>query len=186
MFPVMFPVMNPALLVLALAIPLFTASQTAETMPPPAQLAHVNNTFRFHLAAPLARVAPLFGPDGERCWAGKHWDPQFLFPQPPKDTEGAVFTLQHGAHNSIWVTTVLDLAAGRIQYVSVIPDMLINVIDIRLTSIGASRTAVEVTYARTALAAAANDDVNAMGTTDRDSGPHWQQAIEACMATKPE
>jgi hypothetical protein len=47
----------------------------------PPQLAHVSTTFRFQLAAPLARVAPLFGPEGERCWAGKDWDPHFLYPQ---------------------------------------------------------------------------------------------------------
>jgi hypothetical protein len=153
-------------------------------MQPMAQLAHVTNTFEFKIAAPLSRVAPLMGPDGERCWAGKHWDPQFDYPQPAKDVEGAVFTVQHGAHNSIWVTTVFDLATGRVQYVSVIPDLLINVIDLRLTAIDESHTAVAVTYTRTALAAEANDHVNAMGADDRNSGPHWQQAVEACLAAK--
>jgi hypothetical protein len=71
------------------------------------------------------------------------------------------------------------------QYVSIIPDVVISVIDVRLTPANASHTAVEVTYARTALAATANDDVTAMGSSDRDSGPHWQQAIEACLATPP-
>ena len=68
---------------------------------------------------------------------------------------------------------------------SVIPGRLISLIDVRLTPVGAARTAVEVTYARTALAPAASDDVTAMGTSDHDSGPHWQQAIEACLTTNP-
>jgi hypothetical protein len=171
--------------VLVLALPLFNApQQAAETKQPMAPLAHVTNTFEFRIAAPLARVAPLFGPEGERCWAGKHWDPQFLYPRPAKDVEGAVFTVQHGPHNSIWVNTVFDLDGGRMQYVAVIPEAVISVIDVRLTAIDESHTAVAVTYTRTALAAAANDDVSAMGADDRNSGPHWQQAVEACLAAQ--
>ena len=169
----------------ALVFPLLTAQQPETPMPPTPPLAHVVNTFHFQLAVPLAHAAPLFGPEGERCWAGKHWDPHFLYPQPARDTQGAVFTVQHGPHTSIWVNTVFDLDAGRMQYVSIIPDAVISVIDVRLTPANASHTAVEVTYARTALAATANDDVTAMGSSDRDSGPHWQQAIEACLATPP-
>jgi hypothetical protein len=181
--------MIPALLPLALAIPVLTHPQKADTMNPSTRLVHVTNSFRFQLAAPLTRVAPLFGPNGERCWAGEHWDPQFLYPQtardqPDRDIEGAVFTVQHGAHNSIWVTTVFDLAAGRMQYVAVVPDLLLSVIEVKLTRIDSSRTAVVVTYARTALAPIANDDVNGMGAADRDSGPHWQEAIEACLNAK--
>jgi hypothetical protein len=46
--------------------------------------------------APFAKAAPLFGPEGERAWAGKHWNPEFIHPQPARDVEGAVFTIQHG------------------------------------------------------------------------------------------
>jgi hypothetical protein len=145
------------------------------------QLAHVTTTFRFQLAASLARVAPLFGPEGERCWAGKDWDPHFLYPQPARDIEGAVFTLQHGPRTSFWVNTAYDLAAGRLQYVAVLPDAFLNVIDVRLTIIDTTHTAVEVTYTRTALDPAVNDDVTAMGNADRVKGPHWQTMIEACL-----
>jgi len=173
--------MNPALLSLALALPLLNTPQTADPMQTSPQLAHVSTTFRFQLAAPLPRVAPLFGPEGERCWAGKDWDPHFLYPQPARDSQGAVFTVQHGPRTSIWVNTAYDLAAGRLQYVAVLPDAFLNVIDVRLTPIDATHTAVEVTYTRTALAPVANEDVTAMGTADRDKGPHWQTMIEACL-----
>ncbi|MGD0367142.1 MAG: hypothetical protein ABSA94_06780, partial [Acidobacteriaceae bacterium] len=136
--------MNPALLSLALALPLLNTPQTADPMQTSPQLAHVSTTFRFQLAAPLPRVAPLFGPEGERCWAGKDWDPHFLYPQPARDSQGAVFTVQHGPRTSIWVNTAYDLAAGRLQYVAVLPDAFLNVIDVRLTPIDATHTAVEV------------------------------------------
>ena len=45
---------------------------------------------------PYAEAAPLFGPEGERAWAGKHWTPHFLYPQTRHDEQGAVFTIQHG------------------------------------------------------------------------------------------
>jgi hypothetical protein len=181
----MTPALVAAAVALSLAFPHLTTPQMAEPMQTPPHLAHVSNSFQFQLSSPLARVAPLFGPEGERCWAGQHWDPQFIHPQPAADVQGAVFTVQHGPHTSLWINTVFDLAAGRMQYVSVIPGRLISLIDVRLTPVGAARTAVEVTYARTALAPAASDDVTAMGTSDHDSGPHWQQAIEACLTTNP-
>jgi hypothetical protein len=142
---------------------------------------HVSNSFALIVHAPLNRAANLFGPDGERCWAGERWNPEFLYPQPGKDVQGAVFTVQHGPHKSVWVNTVFDTVGGRMQYVSFIPDTVVSTIDVRLTSVDPSSTRVEVTYARTALDAAANDDVEAMGKRDRESGPEWEQAIAKCL-----
>ena len=70
------------------------------------------------------------------------------------------------------------------QYVSFIPDKLVSTVDVRLTALDPSSTSVEVTYARTALDVAANDDVQAMGKRDRESGPEWQQAIEKCVGER--
>src|SRR5271156_6714544 len=134
-----------------------------------AQPAHVSNTFHLVVRSPLSHAAPLFGPEGERCWAGPRWNPQFLYPQPANDVQGAVFTLQHGPHTSLWVNTLFDLAAGRMQYVSFIPGKLVSIVDVRLTALDTSSTSVEVTYARTAVSAEANDEVQAMGKSDRES-----------------
>jgi hypothetical protein len=152
-----------------------TAQDHGAASPP----AHVRNTFQFTIAASLSRAAPLFGPEGERCWAGQHWNPEFLYPSPAKDIEGAVFTVQHGPRTSVWVNTLFDLTAGRMQYVSFIPDALVSTIDVRLTPIDTFTTRAEVTYARTALSPATNDDVEAMGMSDRNN--NWQKAIEDCL-----
>jgi len=149
------------------------------------QPAHVNNSFLFVVHASLRRAAPLFGPEGERCWAGPQWNPEFLHPQPGKDVQGAVFTVQHGPHRSVWVNTVFDPSGGRMQYVAFIPDKVVSTIDVRLTAIDQLRTTVEVTYARTALEIAANDEVEAMGKRDRESGTDWQQALEECLRGQP-
>jgi hypothetical protein len=149
-----------------------------------AQPMHVSHRFQCVVRAPLVRAAALFGPNGERCWAGPNWNPEFLYPQPGKDVQGAVFTVQHGPHKSVWVNTLFEPAAGRMQYVAFIPETLVTTVDVRLTAIDPYSTSVEVTYARTALDAAANDDVEALGRKDRESGPEWQRAIEKCLATR--
>jgi hypothetical protein len=133
------------------------------------QPAHVSNTFHLVVPAPLSRAA------------GPHWNPEFVYPQPGQDVQGAVFTVQHGPHRAIWVNTVFDTAAGRMQYVSFIPDTLVFTVDVRLSAVDPAHTSVEVTYARTALDAAVNDEVEIMGTRDRESGPEWQEAIEKCL-----
>ena len=95
-----------------------------------------------------------------------------------------MFTVQHGPHKSVWVNTLFDTAAGRMQYVSFIPEALVSTVDVRLSALGAASTRVEVTYVRTALNIAANGDVQAMGKSDAQSGPDWQQAIEKCLAVR--
>src|SRR5277367_6008804 len=111
---------GPAILVLALVITMTDkhvfATTTAADLP-----AHVSNSFQFVVRAPLNRAAALFGPEGERCWAGQHWNPEFLYPQPGKDVQGAVFTVQNGPHRSVWVNTLFDPEGGRMQYVSFVP-----------------------------------------------------------------
>lgn len=164
--------------ILFLALGLFPgqAVDTVAAVP-----AHVTNSFEFDVHAPLSDVAPLFGPEGERCWAGKHWKPEFLYPQPAKDVEGAVFTVAHGPHTAVWVNTIFDVAGGRMQYVAVIPEVMTFTVDVRVNPIGAAATHVKVTYTRTALDASANDTVVAMGDEDRRSEPDWQAAIEAAL-----
>lgn len=142
---------------------------------------HVRNTFRFTLAIPLKKAAPFFGPEGERCWAGHSWNPEFLYPLPGKDIEGAVFTIQHDSHKSVWVNTRFDLDAGQMQYVSLIPDMHVSIVEVQLAAVDPSTTRVEVTYSRTALSPTANSKVIDLGSSDKTSGPHWQSAIEGCL-----
>lgn len=165
-------------IVLTLATFGISAPLAAQATP---ELAHVSNTFHFEVPAALSRVAPVFGPEAERGWAGKHWNPVFLYPQPGKDIEGAVFTVEHGHKHSVWVNTVFDVGGGRFQYVSFIPDALVTTVDVKLTAVSTARTAVDVTYVRTALQAQANDDVRALGVDDRESGADWQKAVETYL-----
>ena len=167
-------------MIVVLAMTLFPglAGQNAQAAAAPAR---VSNSFEFDVHAPLTVVAPMFGPEGERCWSGKHWNPVFVFPRPGKDVEGAVFTIAHGAHTVVWVNTIFDVAGGRMQYVAVIPEVQAFTVDVRLSFVAAAVTHVKVTYTRTALDGSANDTVIAMGKMDGSVGPDWQRAIESYL-----
>jgi hypothetical protein len=131
--------------------------------------------FEFIADAPLDIAWPLFGAEAERAWA-PDWHPAFIWPATAADEEGMVFKVTQGDHTAVWVNTALDRVANRIQYVYVIPDLVVTVITLRLKETGPS-THVAVTYERTALADAAGEAVSQMAARDKMAGPEWAQQI---------
>ncbi len=165
---------------------LLTAAGPLMAQTPVETLAHVRNEFEFTVHASYDRVAPLFGAYAERAWAGPDWNPQAVYPAaaeavPAKDVRGEVFTISHGEHAATWINTALDFQAGYIQYAYFIPGAMVALIDVHVAKLASAATHVNVVYERTALSAAANAHVKAMGESDRGSGPHWQAAIEAFL-----
>jgi hypothetical protein len=136
---------------------------------------HTREQFEFIADAPLDVAWPLFGAVAERAWA-PDWDPIFVWPAAPTDEEGMVFKVVQGDHTAVWVNTALDRVASRIQYVYVIPDLVVTVITLRLRQTGPA-THVAVTYERTALADTAGEAVNQMAGRDKMAGPEWAQQI---------
>ncbi len=161
-----------------LALPAF--AQTAPQEP----LMHVRTSFDLVVHAPYAVAAPLFGPEGERAWAGKHWNPEFIHPQPASDVEGAVFTVKHGPFSATWVTSIFDVEGRRYQYVYFMPGIMVTVIDVRFTPAAADSTAVNVVYTRTALTPEGNEHVAAMSDGDKSAGKDWQQSIDEYLASQ--
>jgi len=147
-------------------------------------LAHVRSEFTFTVKAPMAEVFPLFGAEGERGWAGPDWDPQFVYPIPAKDVEGAVFRVHHGHHSATWVNTAFDAQAGHAAYAYVIEGKLATRIDVQLTPVDAATTRVRVMYERTALSPSVNPDVAEMAQRDAKMGPEWERDIAAYLKSK--
>ena len=169
------------LIMLAVAVA-FAANAMGQ--PPSAQPEpRVQETTFFDLLVrlPLVQTAALFGPEGERAWAGKDWNPEFIYPQPARDELGAVFSISHGQHRAIWVTTAFDIDARHFQYVYFIPDTLVTTIDVRFTAMGPELSGVHVSYRRTALTREGNEHVAALAAGDRAAGREWQQAIDDCL-----
>jgi hypothetical protein len=144
-------------------------------------LAHARSEFTFTVEAPMAEAFPLFGPEGERGWAGPHWDPQFVYPIPAKDVEGAVFHVHHGHHSATWVNTAFNAQAGHAAYVYVIDGKLATRIDVQLTPVNAETTSIRVMYERTALDPSVNSDIADMAQKDGKMGPEWEKAIAAYL-----
>lgn len=138
--------------------------------------AHTEEEFAFTIQARMEKVAPLFGADKERVWAPR-WNPQFLRPLPATDEQGMVFTVAHDHLKSVWVNTEFNLKDGRVQYVYVIPDMLVTVITIRISPEG-NATRVEVQYERTALSPEADGHVKHLRKQDRNADTEWEKQIE--------
>jgi hypothetical protein len=146
-------------------------------------VARTDHTFHFVARGPLAAAFPLFGAWGERAWAGPSWQPRFLHPDPARDEEGAVFTLARGRWSeATWVNTAFDAAAGRIQYVYVVPGVQAALIDLRLAEgPGAATTLVEVRYRRTALARRWNEHVRRMGAQDASAAEAWARDVNGAL-----
>jgi hypothetical protein len=146
------------------------------------ELAHVRNSFSLTVHTNARDAAALFGPEGERAWSGPEWNPQFLYPQPAKDIQGAVFTVKHGSHDAVWVNTLFDVAAGRLQYAVFIPDAMVTTITIELTATAASETKAVVIYERTALTPEANEHVEMLGKRDASMGPEWERSLNKYLS----
>jgi hypothetical protein len=143
---------------------------------------HERTNFEVVVHAPYAEAATLFGPEGERAWAGEDWDPRFIYPQPGRDEQGAVFTIQNGPHEAVWVIARHDVEARQFQYVYVIAGIMVCTIDVEFTPLDVGTTKVHVTYARTALTAEGDARVAAMAEGDRKAGAEWQAAIDEYLA----
>lgn len=148
------------------------------------QLFRMQTAFDLTLHVPYAEAAPLFGPEGERAWAGPHWDPHFIYPQPARDEQGAVFTIQHGPFTATWVNTTFDLDARHFQYAYFIPGILVTTIDVRFTVAGASTTQVHVVYTRTAVTPEGSEHVAAFTANDRSAAQNWQEALNAYLNSR--
>jgi len=168
----------PLIAVAGLAAPAFSQSVSASPEP----FLHLRASFDLVVHLPYPQAAPLFGPDEERVWAGEDWNPQFIYPQPAADVEGAVFTISHGKNRAVWVTSLLDLDARRIQYVYFLPDLMVTVIDVSFKPLGPDSTAVNVVYTRTALTPQGNEHVTTMQQHDQSAKMEWQQALDEYLA----
>ena len=148
-------------------------------MSAPARL-HTREQFSLVANAPFEIAWPLFGAHKERAWA-PDWEPEFLWPEKAFDQEGMVFTIRQGEKHAVWVNTALDRTARRIQYVYVIPDIVVTVITLQLMPDGPA-TNIEVVYERTALSEAANERVKDMAACDGVAGKEWSRQINAHLS----
>jgi hypothetical protein len=106
----------------------------------------------FHLAAPRARVFPLFTAHGEREWA-PGWDPTQLS---GAEERGSAFrTCNHEGQTTTWIVVDYRPSAGRVSYARLAQDSNIGLVDVICTDAVAGGTDVSVAYTLTPLHAGA-------------------------------
>ncbi len=146
-------------------------------------MTHVRTDFSFRVNAPYADVAPLFGAHEERRWA-PGWAPRFIHPHPAADIEGSVFVVD-GESPAVWINTIFDLAAGRVQYANFTDGSLVTRIDIAIDGRAAAITEVRVSYERTSLDRSADDQLRRLAAADREKAEEWASEIRACLQSPP-
>lgn len=136
----------------------------------------VQATMILHLAAPPGTAFPLFDPVNETKW-DPQWKPQLLG---PAVKEGLVFLTQDERGRSTWLLDRYDPAAHVIRYVVNAPDLL-DEIDIAVQPDGAARSIATVTYTRTSLSPAGDDQVRFLQKHFPQHAPHWESAINSVL-----
>lgn len=146
-------------------------------------LAQQTQSFTIVLHATVADATPLFGPVREIEWTPE-WAPQFLHPAGGAQRGGVVFTTTTSTgREQLWMLLDYDVAAGRVEYVNVSPGFSATQITIRTVPDGDRRCRATITYRRSALVAAANEEVNQMDAHwAEQQRPHWEAAINAVLA----
>lgn len=142
------------------------------------QLLHTHTSFRFTVDLPYSETFPLFGAWRERDWA-PDWHPEFIYPIPAEDIEGAVFRVTHGMHSSIWTLTRFDAIAGHVQYAVVMNSAVATRIDIDVKRRVKDKTDITVAYEWTALDTDANENVKAIAKRYESAGAEWAEQIRA-------
>jgi hypothetical protein len=171
----------PSALAMSFLVAAVVTSLPAQDSVAKEALAHARTEFNFTANAAWEQTAPLFGAWAERQWA-PDWNPRFVYPTPARDQPGMVFQVEHGQMTSTWVNTAFDLSMGHIQYVYVLNDAMVTVIDIHLTRENAQKTGVSVVYERTALIAEANEHVEHFAKGDRKAQGEWEEQINGYLA----
>jgi hypothetical protein len=170
----------PSVFAVGFVVATVVSSLPAQESPAKGFLAHTRTEFNLTVNAPWEQTAPLFGAWAERQWA-PDWNPRFVYPTPAHDQRGMVFKVEHGQMTSTWVNTAFDLSAGHIQYVYVLNDAMVTLIDIHLTRESAQKTGVSVVYERTALMREANEHVEHFAKEDRKAQGEWEEQINGYL-----
>lgn len=113
-------------------------------------MTHIERQHSIVIAAPVARVFPLFTPLGEKLWISG-WDPEFLHPASGETHDGMVFRTGAGSETTLWACVNFEPAAYRVRYVRVTPASRFGFVEVVCREVSSEQTEATVGYAFTAL-----------------------------------
>ena len=134
---------------------------------------------RIRVGLPPDQAFRLFTPRGEQDWV-EGWSPRFPVPPTDDGEPGTVF--ETGAHGTTTTWLVLARQAGRhISYARVTPGERAGTVTVTVHGSG-DHSEVEVTYALTALTAAAVPGLREFADGYPAHLRSWQDAIAALLS----
>lgn len=141
---------------------------------------HVERSFTITLSAPPAVAFQAFGPSAEKRWS-PGFNPVFAYPNPPKETDGAVFTLQRRT-TQIWLLQTWDVRHYIVHYVAVDPGEKTTDILIRLMPWGVHKSRATISYTWTSLTSSGDAEVAHVAKSFVSEAPHWESTINDYLA----
>jgi hypothetical protein len=108
---------------------------------------NVHRSAEITVGLPREPAMALFTPEGERRWADG-WDPQY--PEAARrEGPGAVFTTDHGGHQTTWI--MVDQRPDGVRYARVTSGVSAGTVAVDVLGSADDTTQVRVTYDLTAL-----------------------------------
>jgi hypothetical protein len=139
----------------------------------------VHRSAEITVELPREQAMALFTAEGERIWA-EGWEPQY--PEPARrDGPGAVFTTEHGHHQTTWI--MVDHTPERIRYARVTEGMSAGIVAVEVLAAENRLTRVRVTYDLTALSSAGETWLAAFDLNYETEIASW--AVEIASAVQP-
>jgi len=121
-------------------------------MPQREAMKSISRTKAFQMNFPIARLFPLFSPEGEKLWV-PGWDYENVMGKTVL-SEDYVFltrTHDHGTTDAIWIVKKYDLESHFVQFYKIEPGDKIGIITVKCRETGPSKTDINVTYQYVAL-----------------------------------
>ena len=135
-------------------------------------------TIEIDVELPLEQAIELFTPEGERRWAADGWDPQY--PEADRrEGPGAVFTTDHGGHQTTWI--MVDHQPRGVRYARVTQGMTAGTVAVDVVGSNEHSTRVRVTYDLTALSSAGESWLDAFDRDYDTAIGGWSTEIAAAL-----
>jgi hypothetical protein len=126
---------------------------------------------------PPEQAMALFTAEGERRWADG-WDPHY--PEPGRrEGPGAVFTTEHGGHETTWV--MVDQGPEGVRYARVTEATSAGTVAVDVVGTRDGSTQVRVTYDLTATSSAGEDWLDAFDAHYDAAIAEWATEIAAAL-----
>ena len=107
----------------------------------------ISHTKAFTLLVPIAKLFPLFTPEGEKAWV-PGWDYENIMGTPGLSEDYVFLTKKHdhGSSKAIWIVKKYNPTSHFVQYYKIEPETKIGVVSVKCIELETAKTEVQVTY----------------------------------------